>query len=432
MEKKIYQTMLGGRVLRVEIGEVAKQAAGSAMVTYGDSTVLSVVTAKNEASTQDFFPLMVIYQEKLYAAGKIPGGFLRREGRPSEHETLTSRLIDRPIRPLFPEGFKNEVQIVNTVLSADPECSTEISSMFGSSLVLGLSNIPFNGPVAGIHVGRVNGEFVINPTPEQLLLSDIDLIIAGTKDAINMVEAGAKQVSEEDMLKAILVGHHAIKELVTFQEQILAENPVVKMEYDDFKVEEEIKKEVHDYIYERMIKAVSLFDKLERYQTIDALTEETIEHFSKKSFFNEIDGIKVFDEKEQKAYLSKVKKIVDGIVTAEVRRLITQDKVRPDGRKVDEIRPLSSRVDVLPRTHGSALFTRGQTQALGVVTLGSLGENQIIDGLGLEDTKRFMLHYNFPPFSVGETGRYSGPGRREIGHGALGERALLQVLPSEE
>ncbi len=432
MEKKIYQTMLGGRVLRVEIGEVAKQAAGSAMVTYGDSTVLSVVTAKNEASTQDFFPLMVIYQEKLYAAGKIPGGFLRREGRPSEHETLTSRLIDRPIRPLFPEGFKNEVQIVNTVLSADPECSTEISSMFGSSLVLGLSNIPFNGPVAGIHVGRVNGEFVINPTPEQLLLSDIDLIIAGTKDAINMVEAGAKQVSEEDMLKAILVGHNAIKELVTFQEQILAENPVVKMEYDDFKVEEEIKKEVHDYIYERMIKAVSLYDKLERYQTIDALTEETIEHFSKKSFFNEIDGIKVFDEKEQKAYLSKVKKVVDGIVTAEVRRLITQDKVRPDGRKVDEIRPLSSRVDVLPRTHGSALFTRGQTQALGVVTLGSLGENQIIDGLGLEDTKRFMLHYNFPPFSVGETGRYSGPGRREIGHGALGERALLQVLPSEE
>lgn len=432
MQKKTYETLLGGRTLRVEIGEVAKQAHGSAMITYGESTVLSVVTARNEASTQDFFPLMVVYQEKLYAAGKIPGGFLRREGRPSEHETLTSRLIDRPLRPLFPDGFKNEVQIINTVLSSDPECTTEMASLLGSSLVLGISNIPFNGPVAGVQVGRINNEFIINPTPDQLLVSDIDLIVAGTKAAINMVEAGAKQVTEDVMLDAIMFGHEAIKELVSFQEKIQADFNTEKMDFDNFAVPAEVKKEVTDFVYDRMIKAVSIFDKLERYHAIDQLTEETLEKFKKKSFFKEIDGVKVFDETAQKEYLGQVKKVVDGIVTQEVRRLITQDKVRPDGRKVDEIRPLDSRIDVLPRTHGSALFTRGQTQALGVVTLGALRENQIIDGLGLEDTKRFMLHYNFPPFSVGETGRYGFVGRREVGHGALGERALLQVLPNEE
>ena len=432
MQKKIYTTTLGGRALTVEIGEVAKQAAGSALITYGDSIVLSVVTAKNEPSTQDFFPLMVLYQEKLYAAGKIPGGFLRREGRPSEHETLTSRLIDRPIRPLFPEGFKNEVQIINTVLSSDPDCTTEIASLIGSSIVLGISNIPFNGPVAGVQVGRVNGELIINPTVEQQTLSDIELTVAGTKAAINMVEAGAKQVSEEDMLKAIMFAHAEIKEIITFIQSILDDNPVVKMDYVVEAIEADVKLEVEAYIKERLVKAVSIFDKLERYQTIDLLTQETIDHFAKKSFVKEIEGIKFFDEKMQTAYLAQVKTIVEGIVTQELRRLITQDKVRPDGRKVDEIRPLSSRVDLLTRTHGSALFTRGQTQALGVVTLGALGENQIIDGLGLEDSKRFMLHYNFPPFSVGETGRYGGVGRREIGHGALGERALLQVLPSEE
>ena len=432
MQKKTYETLLGGRTLRVEIGEVAKQAHGSAMITYGESTVLSVVTARNEASTQDFFPLMVVYQEKLYAAGKIPGGFLRREGRPSEHETLTSRLIDRPLRPLFPDGFKNEVQIINTVLSSDPECTTEMASLLGSSVVLGISNIPFNGPVAGVQVGRINNEFIINPTPDQLLVSDIDLIVAGTKTAINMVEAGAKQVTEDVMLDAIMFGHEAIKELVSFQEKIQADFNTEKMDFDNFAVPAEVKKEVTDFVYDRMIKAVSIFDKLERYHAIDQLTEETLEKFKKKSFFKEIDGVKVFDETAQKDYLGQVKKVVEGIVTQEVRRLITQDKVRPDGRKVDEIRPLDSRIDVLPRTHGSALFTRGQTQALGVVTLGALRENQIIDGLGLEDTKRFMLHYNFPPFSVGETGRYGFVGRREVGHGALGERALLQVLPNEE
>ncbi len=432
MQKKIYETTLGGRVLRVEIGEVAKQAAGSAMIAYGDSTVLSVVTAKNEASTQDFFPLMVLYQEKLYAAGKIPGGFLRREGRPSEHETLTSRLIDRPIRPLFPEGFKNEVQIVHTVLSSDPDCTTEIASLIGSSIVLGISNIPFNGPVAGVQIGRVNGELIINPSVEQQAQSDIELTVAGTKDAINMVEAGAKQVSEDDMLKAIMVGHEEIKKLVQFIQTILDDNPVVKMDYEVQTIDPQLKQDVQLYIKERMVKAVSIFDKLERYQAIDDLTAETIEHFSQTSFIKEVEGIKYFDEKAKEEYLAHVKSIVEGIVTQELRRLITQDKVRPDGRKVDEIRPLTSRIDVLQRTHGSALFTRGQTQALGVVTLGALGENQIIDGLGLEESKRFMLHYNFPPFSVGETGRYGSPGRREVGHGALGERALLQVLPSEE
>ncbi|MBU1094051.1 MAG: polyribonucleotide nucleotidyltransferase [Firmicutes bacterium] len=432
MQKKVYETTLGGRVLRVETGEMAKQAAGSALISYGDSTVLSVVTARNEASTQDFFPLMVIYQEKLYAAGKIPGGFLRREGRPSEHETLTSRLIDRPLRPLFPEGFKNEVQIINTVLSSDPECTTEMAALLGSSLVLGLSNIPFNGPIAGVQIGRINGEFIINPTPDQLLESDMDLIVTGTKTAINMVEAGAKQVNETDMLAAIMFGHEIIKELITFQEKIQADFDIVKMEFDNFAVEDAVRDEVNAYAKVRLIEAVSIFDKLERYHAIDAISEETIKHFEKKSFFRLVDDVKVFDEKTQKSYLAQVKKVLDGIVTAEVRRLITQDKVRPDGRKVDEIRALSSRVDVLPRTHGSSLFTRGQTQALGVVTLGALGENQIIDGLGLDDSKRFMLHYNFPPFSVGETGRYGFVGRREVGHGALGERALLQVLPNEE
>ncbi len=432
MEKKIYETSLGGRVLRVEIGEVAKQAAGSAMIHYGESAVLSVVTARNEASTQDFFPLMVLYQEKLYAGGKIPGGFLRREGRPSEHETLTSRLIDRPIRPLFPEGFKNEVQIINTVLSSDPDCSTEVAAMLGSSIVLGISNIPFNGPIAGIKVGRIHDEYIINPTPEQEEQSDIDLFVAGTKEAINMVEAGAKQVSEEAMLNAILLGHETIRQLIAFQENILKDFQTEKMAFEDGAVDPKLMEEVHGFVYDRMIQAVSIHDKLERYETIDRLTKETIDAFSNRAFYTEYEGQAVFDYAKHQKHLTDIKTIVEGIVKKEVRRLITKDKIRPDGRKNDEIRPLASRVDVLARTHGSALFTRGQTQALGVVTLGSLGENQIIDGLGLEDSKRFMLHYNFPPYSVGETGRYGGVGRREIGHGALGERALLQVLPNEE
>lgn len=432
MQKKVYETTLGGRVLRVEIGEVAKQANGSALIHYGDSTVLSVVTARKEPSTQDFFPLMVVYQEKLYAAGKIPGGFLRREGRPSEHETLTSRLIDRPLRPLFPEGFKNEVQVINIVLSSDPEATPEMAAMFGSSLVLGVSDIPFDGPIAGIHVGRVDGQFVINPNPTELEKSDIDLIVAGTKDAINMVEAGAKQVNEKDMLDAIMFGHEAIKSLIELQTTIIQEIGKEKMVVDIPKTPQSLKDEIEAIAKDKLIKAVSIFDKLERYEAIDNIIASTVDEMSNKAFFKDISGVQVFDHEAHGLYLKQVKGHLEHIVTQELRRLITQDKVRPDGRKVDEIRPIATSVDVLPRTHGSALFTRGQTQALGVVTLGALGENQIIDGLGLEDSKRFMLHYNFPPFSVGETGRYGFVGRREVGHGALGERALLQVLPDEE
>ncbi len=433
MSKQIFETTLAGHPLRVEIGEVAKQANGAALVYYGDTVVLSTVVSKNVASTQDFFPLMVIYQEKLYAAGKIPGGFLRREGRPSEHETLVSRQIDRPIRPLFEEGFRNEVQIVNTVLSADPNTSSEVAAMIGSSIALGISNIPFLGPVASVNVGRVNGEFILNPTPEQLLVSDIELTVAGTKNAINMVEAGAKQVSEADMLEAIIFGHEAIKTICDFQLTIEKAAGIEKVTPDLLKTDPEVEAKVKDFAENDLIKAVSIVDKLERYEAIDTIKANTLSHFENVNFFKDVEGVKVLDLDASKEFLGQVGRVVDAIVTKEVRRLITEDKVRPDGRKVDEIRPLSSRVDILPRTHGSALFTRGQTQALGVVTLGSLGQNQIIDGLELEEvTKRFMLHYNFPPFSVGETGRYGGPGRREIGHGALGERALLQVLPSEE
>lgn len=432
MEKKVFETTLGGRTLRVEIGEMAKQAAGAALVSYGDSVVLSAVAVNREPSAMPFFPLLVIYQEKLYAAGKIPGGFLRREGRPSEHETLTSRLIDRPMRPLFPEGYRNEVQSINTVLSSDPDCTTEMAAMLGASIALGISDIPFNGPLAGVKVGRINGELIINPTLEQSEASDIDLIVAGTKKAVNMVEAGAKEVNEKDMLKAIMFGHEHIKKLVEFQETIYQELGKEKMPIDVFAIEDDVRTAVHAHAAARLIAAVSIHDKLERYQALDQIKEETVELFANKSFFKDIDGIKVYDDKAQTNYIAQVKVVLDEIVTKEMRRLITVDKIRPDGRKVDEIRPLISRVDVLPRAHGSALFTRGQTQALGVLTLGALGENQIIDGLGLEDSKRFMLHYNFPAYSVGETGRYMSPGRREIGHGALGERALLQVLPDEE
>ncbi|MBN3490474.1 polyribonucleotide nucleotidyltransferase [Acholeplasma equirhinis] len=433
MSKQVFETVLAGKPLRVEIGEVAKQAHGSVMVYYGDTVVLSTVVGKETSAETDFFPLMVIYQEKLYAAGKIPGGFLRREGRPSEHETLVSRLIDRPIRPLFDEGYRNEVQIVNTVLSSDPEVPSEVAAMLGSSIALEISPIPFLGPIAGVNVGRVNGEYVLNPTPAQMEQSDIDLTLAGTKVAINMVEAGAKQVSEEAMLGALMFGHEAIKTLCDFQLEIKAAVGQEKLIPELNKIDEAIDKMVRAYAEADLIKAVSIVEKAERYAKIDEIKENTLEHFSANYFWKEVEGVKVLDEKEQAKFLKQVGRVVDEIVRMEVRRLITVDKVRPDGRKVDEIRPLSSRVDILPRTHGSALFTRGQTQALGVVTLGSLGENQIIDGLEeAEVSKRFMLHYNFPPFSVGETGRYGAPGRREVGHGALGERALLQVLPSED
>tara|TARA_B100001939_G_scaffold331841_1_gene330309 strand:- start:9776 stop:11905 length:2130 start_codon:yes stop_codon:yes gene_type:complete len=432
MSLKTYQKKFGGRVLKVEIGEVAKQAKASVMVTYGESTVMSVVTASKEATDRGFFPLMVVYQEKLYSAGKIPGGFLRREGRPSEHETLTSRLIDRPIRPLFPKGFMNEVQVINTVLSNDINASPEMASFFGTGLILNLSDIPFYGPVAAVHIGRIDGSLVVNPNPEEMKNSDLDLIVAGTKEAINMVESGAKEVSEKDMLEAILYAHEMIRELCDFQLEILKEYDVKKMDFEVLEPTNELTNEVKELAEENLKKAVSTQDKLERYKKIDEIKSEILDKYESKPFFKELDGVKFLDFERNKLRLKFVKEILDEIVTKETRRLITEDKIRPDGRGLDEIRELSNRIDVLKRTHGSALFTRGQTQALGVVTLGALGENQLIDGIRPVDTKRFMLHYNFPPFSVGETGRYGFVGRREVGHGALGERALLQVLPDEE
>lgn len=431
-EVKRFEYDWAGRPLVIEIGEVAKQANGSCVVTYGGSTVLSAVCSNNVASTADFFPLMVLYQEKLYAAGKIPGGFLRREGRPSEHETLVSRLIDRPIRPLFAEGFRNEVQVVNTVLSSDPDCTTAMTAMLGSSIALMVSDIPFEGPIAGVVVGKVDGQLVLNPTPAQLEKSDINLTVAGTHTAINMVEAGARFVSEDDMWEALKFGHAEIQKLCEFQKEIVAACGKEKVEVELFEVNKDIMQEVKAYAEERLVQAIRIEDKLERYAAIDAINAETIAHFDEKVFIKEVEGIKVIDTEEKQQYLRHVQYTLDEILHNEVRRLISVDKIRPDGRKTDEIRPLSSRVDVLPRVHGSALFTRGQTQSLGTVTLGSLVDSQIIDGLGEESNKRFMLHYNFPAFSVGETGRYGAPGRREIGHGALGERALSYVIPSED
>ena len=431
-EVKRFEYNWAGRPLVIEIGEVAKQANGACMVHYGDSTVLSAVVSNNVTSTADFFPLMVLYQEKLYAGGKIPGGFLRREGRATEHETLVSRLIDRPIRPLFADGFNNEVQIINTVLSSDPECTTAMAAMLGSSIALMISDIPFEGPIAGVVVGKVDGKLIINPTPEELAKSEINLTVAGTKDAINMVEAGAKFVSEDDMWEALKFGHAEIIKLCEFQLEIQKACGKEKYVPTLFEVDKDVEKAVKEYAEKKLIKAIRVEDKLERYKAIDEVNEETLAHFGEIPFLKEVGGVKVEDLEAKELYLKGVQKTLDDILYNEVRKMIAVEKIRPDGRKLDEIRPLSSRVDVLPRVHGSALFTRGQTQSLGTVTLGPLSDSQIIDGLGQEDYRRFMLHYNFPQFSVGETGRYGAPGRREIGHGALGERALSYVIPSED
>lgn len=422
--KQVFRLDFCGRGLTVETGEVAKQAGGAVLVRYDDTVVLSTATASKQAKEGiDFFPLTVLFEEKLYSVGKIPGGFLRREGRPSEHATLTARMIDRPIRPLFADGFRNEVQVVNTVLSVDQDCTPEMTAMFGASLALCVSDIPFNGPIAGVMVGRVDGEYIINPTPEQLEKSDINLTVAGTKYAVNMVESGAKEVSEEAMLGAIMFGHEHIKQLVAFQEEIAAAVGKEKMEVKLYTVDEDIDREVRAQFEQAIRDAVSIEKKLERYGKIDELTEEAVAVSDAKEYENEAAKAKV---------LKQVKQICHSIEADEVRRLIIEDKVRPDGRKVDEIRPLDSQVDILPRAHGSALFTRGETQVLSVTTLGPMNDNQIIDDLTEVETKRFMHHYNFPPYSVGETGRMGSPGRREIGHGALGERALSQVLPSVE
>ena len=426
MDKKVFELDFYGRKIVVEHGQVAKQADGAVLVRYGDTVVLSTaVVSKSANLLSDFFPLMVLYQEKLYSVGKIPGGFIKREGRPTDAATLAARMIDRPLRPLFPEDFKNEVQIVNTVLSVDQDNSPELTALFGSSLATCISKIPFNGPVAAVKVGRVDGEFIINPTVEQSEKSDIDLTVAGTKDAINMVEAGAREASEEDMLEALMFGHEAIKKLIAFEEEVIDAIGVEKMEYEKLEITDELRSEVDSIVRDRLDKALRIKDKLEKYSAIDNLEEEVIEKYKSE---NE-DTMK---PEELKELLTKVALIFHGIEYELFRNIVVKEKTRADGRKMDEIRPLSTDIDLLPRCHGSALFTRGQTQSLATVTLGALGEHQILDGLGIEDAKRFMLHYNFPPFSVGETGRYGAPGRREIGHGALGERALSYVIPSEE
>ena len=426
MDKKVFELDFYGRKIVVEHGQVAKQADGAVLVRYGDTVVLSTaVVSKSANLLSDFFPLMVLYQEKLYSVGKIPGGFIKREGRPTDAATLAARMIDRPLRPLFPEDFKNEVQIVNTVLSVDQDNSPELTALFGSSLATCISKIPFNGPVAAVKVGRVDGEFIINPTVEQSEKSDIDLTVAGTKDAINMVEAGAREASEDDILEALMFGHEAIKKLIAFEEEVISDIGVEKMEYEKLEITDELRSEVDSIVRDRLDKALRIKDKLEKYSAIDNLEEEVIEKYKSE---NE-DTMK---PEELKELLTKVALIFHGIEYELFRNIVVKEKTRADGRKMDEIRPLSTDIDLLPRCHGSALFTRGQTQSLATVTLGALGEHQILDGLGIEDAKRFMLHYNFPPFSVGETGRYGAPGRREIGHGALGERALSYVIPSEE
>ncbi|MEC2200201.1 polyribonucleotide nucleotidyltransferase [Bacillus subtilis] len=417
-EKHVFTIDWAGRTLTVETGQLAKQANGAVMIRYGDTAVLSTATASKEPKPLDFFPLTVNYEERLYAVGKIPGGFIKREGRPSEKAVLASRLIDRPIRPLFADGFRNEVQVISIVMSVDQNCSSEMAAMFGSSLALSVSDIPFEGPIAGVTVGRIDDQFIINPTVDQLEKSDINLVVAGTKDAINMVEAGADEVPEEIMLEAIMFGHEEIKRLIAFQEEIVAAVGKEKSEIKLFEIDEELNEKVKALAEEDLLKAIQVHEKHARENAINEVKNAVVAKFE--------------DEEHDEDTIKQVKQILSKLVKNEVRRLITEEKVRPDGRGVDQIRPLSSEVGLLPRTHGSGLFTRGQTQALSVCTLGALGDVQILDGLGVEESKRFMHHYNFPQFSVGETGPMRGPGRREIGHGALGERALEPVIPSEK
>ena len=422
--KKVFELNFRGRKLIVENGELAKQAHGSVLVRYGDTVILSTAVVSNNANIlSDFFPLMVLYQEKLYSVGKIPGGFIKREGRPTDAATLAARMIDRPMRPMFPEDFRNEVQVVNTVLSVDNDYSPELTAMFGSSLCTCISKIPFDGPIAGVKVGRVDGKFIINPTPDELELSDIDLTVAGTKKAINMVEAGSREVSEEDMLEALMFGHEAVKELCEFQESIIKEIGQEKMEYEKLEIEDSLRNEIKTLATDKLDAALRIKEKLEKYAAIDSVKEDIVAKYEEEN--------KELDKEELNVLLTKVKLVLESIEYDIFRNITVNEKTRADGRRMDEIRPLSASIDLLPRTHGSALFTRGETQSLAVTTLGALNEYQALDGISLEAEKHFMLHYNFPAFSVGETGRYGSPGRREIGHGALGERCLKQVMPSE-
>lgn len=425
MEKKVFELNFRGRKLIVEHGELAKQAHGAVLVRYGETVVLSTAVVSGKANIlSDFFPLMVLYNEKLYSVGKIPGGFIKREGRPSDNATLAARMIDRSMRPMFPENFRNEVQVVNTVLSVEQDNLPELTAFFGSSLATSISKVPFDGPIACVKVGRIGDKFIINPTTKETELSDIDLTVAGTKDAINMVESSSKEVSEADMLEALMFGHEAIKELCVFQEEIIAETGNDKMSYEVLEISDELKKEVKDAVADKLNEAMRIKDKTEKYEAIDAIKKAIVEKY-------EVENEEL-KQLELDKLTTSIKLILEEVEYEIFRQIVVKEKTRADGRAMDEIRPLSTAIDLLPRTHGSAMFTRGQTQALAVTTLGALGEHQILDGLGIEDEKRFMLHYNFPAFSVGETGRYGSPGRREIGHGALGEKALAQIIPSEE
>jgi len=421
--KKVFEKEFFGRKIIVENGELAKQSNGAVLVRYGDTVVLSASVMSNNTITADFFPLTVVYNEKLYSVGKIPGGFIKREGRPSENATLAARLIDRPIRPMFDENFRNEVQVINTVLSVEPDNSPEMTAMFGASLSLGVSDIPFDGPIAGVVVGKIGKEFIINPTAEELEKSELHLTVAGTKTDICMIEAGCKEISETVMVDALMFAQKAIKELCEFQEEIIAEIGKEKLEVELASINSEVEEKVRAAAEKDMLEAIQIKDKLTSYARVDEIKETVLADM--------LEEYSDLDEEELAKVEKDTKKVLGMIEGEQVRYLINDKKIRPDGRKMDEIRPLSAMIDLLPRTHGSAVFTRGQTQALATTTLGAIGEHQILDGLGLEDTKRFMLHYNFPAFSVGETGRYGAPGRREIGHGALGERALLQVIPDE-
>ena len=425
MSKKVFELDFRGRKLVIEQGEYAKQADGAVLVRYGDTVILSTAVVSDNANIlSDFFPLMVLYQEKLYSVGKIPGGFIKREGRPTDAATLAARMIDRPMRPMFPEDFRNEVQVVNTVLSVDTDNSPELAAMFGSSLATSISQIPFDGPIAGVKVGRVNGKFIINPTPDELEKSDIDLTVAGTTEAINMVEAGSKEVSEEDMLEALMFGHEAVKELCEFQKTIIKEIGLPKMEYEKLDITDKLREEVKSLAADKLDSAMRIKEKLAKYEAIDNVKKEVVSKYEEEN--------SDLDKDELNILLTKVKLVLESIEYDIFRSITVNEKTRADGRAMNEIRPLSGEIDILPRTHGSAVFTRGETQALAVTTLGALNEYQALDGISLEAEKHFMLHYNFPQFSVGETGRYGAPGRREIGHGALGERCLKQVMPSEE
>lgn len=416
MEKN-FQYKLAGKDITVTIGKVAEQAGGECIIRYGDTVVLVTATSSKEPREGiDFFPLSVDYEERLYSVGKIPGGFIKREGRPSEKAVLTSRLIDRPIRPLFPEGYRNDVQVIATVLSVDQDHSPEIIAMIGSSIALSTSNIPFDGPTGAVSIGLIDGEFIINPTSEQREVSEIDLTVSGTKDAIMMVEASADEIPEATILEAILFAHEEIKNICGFIETIVTEVGKEKQEFTVFKPEEELGQKVKDYSTTKFIEAINTFEKQERQEKIDKVTVEVVEKFL-------VD----YPEHEKEIYA-----ITEEIVRNEVRRLILEEERRPDNRKPDEIRTITSEIGLLPRAHGSGLFTRGQTQVLTIATLGATSDVQIIDGLGEEESKRYMHHYNFPPYSVGDTRPMRGPGRREIGHGVLAEKALLPVIPSEE